>query len=69
MFTKKDRKIANQNARIENRDILIERQQEKITKLEKTLREIKIIASSNLNGTDGTLYLGKIKELVRDYQS
>ncbi len=63
MFTRKDRKIANQKAKIENRDILIRNQQEKITRLESLLKDIEIIASSNLYGTDGTAYLRKIKEL------
>ena len=69
MFTRKDRKIANQKAMIENRDIVIRKQQEKITNLETLLTTIDITASSNLYGTDGKPYLGKIRELVRDYQS
>ena len=69
MFTKKDKKIANQKAMIENRDIVIRKQQEKITNLETLLTTIDITASSNLYGTDGKPYLGKIRELVRDYQS
>ena len=69
MFTKKDRLIANENAMIHNRDVLISKQQEKIAELETLLRKINVIASSNLYGTDGKPYLGKIKELVRDYQS
>jgi hypothetical protein len=63
MFTRKDRKIANQKAKIENRDILIRNQQEKITRLESLLKDIEVIASSNLYGTDGKVYLRKIKEL------
>lgn len=69
MFTRKDRKIANQKVMIERRDILIKKQQEKITNLETLIATIDITASSNLYGTDGKPYLGKIRELVRDYQS
>lgn len=63
MFTKKDRLIANQEAMIKGRDIAIRKQQEKIAKLETLLRKINVIASSNLYGTDGKPYLGKIREL------
>lgn len=69
MFTRKDRLIANKEAMIKNRNIVIRKQQEKITKLETLLTTIDVIASGNLYGTNGIPYLGKIKELVRDYQS
>lgn len=65
MLTKKGRKIRNQQAMILNRDRIILKQREKLLQQEKTLREIYIIASSNLYGSDGTPYLGKIKELSK----
>lgn len=63
MFTKKDRIIANQQAKIKNRDILIGDQQEKINQLRSLLKDIEVIASCNCYGTDGIMYLRKIKEL------
>ena len=65
MLTKKGRKIRNQQAMILNRDRIINQQQEKLLKQESLLRDIYVIASSNLYGTDGTAYLGKIKELAK----
>lgn len=66
---KKDRKIANQKAMIRNRDKLIERQLEEKVALRKLVSEIKVVANSNLYGSDGKVYLGKIKELIRDFEA
>ena len=64
MMTKKDREIANQKAMISNRDKLIEYQTKRVAKLEATLKQISVLASSNNYGNPGA-YLRKIKELVR----
>lgn len=64
MMTRKDRKIANQEAMIKSRDKVIKYQEEKIAKLEAKLRQIKVIAESNSYGRPD-IYLEKIKELVR----
>ena len=63
MFTKKDRQIANQTVMIKNRDKLIKGQEEKIAKLEATLRAVRAMASMN-NYNHPEVYLRKIKELV-----
>lgn len=64
MFTKKDRRIANQTVMIKNRDKLIKGQEEKIAKLEATLRAVRAMASMN-NYNHPEIYLRKINELVR----
>ena len=64
MFTKKDRKIANQKVMIKNRDKLIKGQEEKIAKLEATIMQVRVMASMN-NYNHPEIYLRKIKELVR----
>lgn len=82
LMTKKDRKIANQKARISNRDRLIRDMQEQAKVLHK---ENKDLRSKNeelvelLNEIADRAFtcpldsekivLDKIKELVRDYQS
>ena len=68
MFRRKDRKIANLEAMVKNRDKIIKYQENKIVKLETTLSRIKIIADSN-NCGNPEVYIRKIKELVYDYQS
>ena len=64
MFTKKDRRIANQAVMIKNRDKLIKGQEEKIAKLEATIMQVRAMASMN-NYNHPEIYLRKIKELVR----
>ena len=64
MFTKKDRQIANQKVMIKNRDKLIKEQEEKIAKLEATLRAVRAMASMN-DYNHPEIYLRKINELVR----
>ena len=64
MFTKKDRQIANQKVMIKNRDKLIKEQEEKIAKLEATLRAVRAMASMN-DYNQPEIYLRKINELVR----
>lgn len=89
MLTRKDRKIKNQEAKIENRNILIADLQKKNEELSnenivvyeenKDLRfeneeqrelidRIKRIATSNAYNNEKAI-LGKIKELISDYQS
>ena len=82
MFTKKDRKIKNQEAMIHNRDILIgdmEKQAKALYEENKDLRfeleesnelikRIEKIVSSNKYNNEKAV-LSKIKELVSDYQS
>lgn len=68
MFTKKDREIANEKAKVKNRNKFIEYQENKIAKLESKLEEIKSITSMNNYGKP-EVYLRKINELVRDYPS
>lgn len=82
MFTKKDRKIKNQEAMIHNRDILIgdmEKQAKALYEENKDLRfeleesnelikRIEKIVSSNKYNNEKAV-LNKIKELVSDYQS
>lgn len=82
MFTKKDRKIKNQEAMIHNRDILIgdmEKQAKALYEENKDLRfELeenkafinrleKLVSSNKYNNEKAVL--NKIKELVSDYQS
>lgn len=83
--TRKDRKIANQKAMIQNRDKLIENLRTKIDSLNK---EHKILSEENQKGNQAIItleeiyklttcnkynnekvILDKIKELVNDYQS
>lgn len=71
-MTRKDRKIANQKAMINNRDKLIKDLQEQanIQYKEKKELEAKIVDLENnieilVNNSNDT----KLKELVRDYQS
>lgn len=71
-MTRKDRKIANQKAMINNRDKLIKDLQEQanIQYEEKKELEAKIVDLENnieilVNNSNDT----KLKELVRDYQS
>lgn len=66
MMTRKDRKIANQKQMIENRDKLLKYQTERISKLEATIRQVSIVASSNKYGNERA-YLGKINDLVRQW--
>lgn len=82
MFTKKDRKIKNQEAMIHNRDILIgdmEKQAKALYEENKELRfefeennelikRIEKLVSSNKYNNEKAV-LNKIKELVSDYQS
>lgn len=82
MFTKKDRKIKNQEAMIHNRDILIgdmEKQAKALYEENKDLRfeleennelikRIEKLVSSNKYNNEKAV-LNKIKELVSDYQS
>lgn len=82
MFTKKDRKIKNQEAMIHNRDILIrdmQKQAEALYEENKDLRfeleennelikRIEKLVSSNKYNNEKAV-LNKIKELVSDYQS
>lgn len=63
MFTKKDRQIANEKAKVKNRDKLIKRYEDKIAKLEATLTNIKAITSMNDYGQP-QVYLRKINELI-----
>lgn len=63
MFTKKDRRIANQAVMIKNRDKLIKGQEEKIAKLEATIMQVRVMASMN-NYNHPEVYLRKIKELA-----
>ena len=63
MFTRKDRKIANQKVMIEHRDIVIKKQQEEIIALKSLVSRIRVLASCNSYGTDGSPYLRKILEL------
>lgn len=82
MFTKKDRKIANQKAKIQNRDILIGNMEEQAIMLHeenKDLRfeneELRDLLTEIADRTftcpldSEKIVLDKIKELVRDYQS
>ena len=64
MFTKKDRRIANQTVMIKNRDKLIKGQEEKITNLETALRIIKLMTEMNDYGQP-KVYLRKINELAK----
>lgn len=63
MFTKKDRRIANQAVMIKNRDKLIKGQTEKIAELEATIMQVRAMASMN-NYNHPEVYLRKIKELA-----
>lgn len=64
MFTKKDRRIANQKIMIKNRDKLIEKQSQRIANLEATIMQVRAMASMN-NYNHPEIYLRKINELVR----
>lgn len=78
MFTKKDKKIANQKAMIENRDRLIddlkerkdyykqisEAQREDLLEQEEALKAILNLATSNTYGNKDAI-LDKIKELAQ----
>lgn len=82
MFTKKDRKIKNQEAMIHNRDILIrdmQKQAEALYEENKDLRfeleennelikRIEKLVSSNKYNNEKAV-LNKIKELVSEHQS
>lgn len=61
-MTAKNRKILNQQEKIENRDKLIKYQTERVARLEATLKQISDIASSN-EDTD----MKKINELIRRF--
>lgn len=63
MMTRKDRKIANQEVKIKNRDKLIEDQQKKIAKLETRLIQIRALTECN-NYNYPEVFLHKIKELT-----
>ncbi len=64
MFTKKDRRIANQEVKIKNRDKLIEYYKDKTEKLEAVINEVKDLTEEN-NYNRPEIYLKRIKELVR----
>ena len=64
MFTKKDRRIANQEVMIKNRDKLIEYYKDKTEKLEAVIKEVKDLTEEN-NYNRPEIYLKRIKELVR----
>ena len=64
-MSSKDRKIANQNVMIKNRDKLIEHQTKRVAQLEATLKQIKAISSSN-KYNHPEIYLRKINELASD---
>ncbi len=64
MFTKKDRKIANQKAMIDNRNKFIAKQEDKITTLETALRTIISTTEMNRYGYP-EVYLRKINELAK----
>lgn len=85
MMTKKDRIIANKQAMIDNRDKLIHDQQLKIESLKEENKQVEQLkadkeelndlletiielATINTYGNEKAI-LGKIKELVSDYQS
>lgn len=82
MFTKKDRKIKNQEAMIRNRDILIrdmERQAQslyeenkeirfELEESEELIKRIERLISSNKYNNEKAV-LDKIKELISDYHS
>lgn len=82
MFTKKDRKIKNQEAMIHNRDILIgdmEKQAKALYEENKELRfefeennelikRIEKLVSSNKYNNEKAV-INKIKELISDYHS
>ena len=82
MFTKKDRKIKNQAVMIRNRDILIRDMEKQAQSLyeenkeirfeleesEELIKRIERLISSNKYNNEKAV-LGKIKELVSDYQS
>lgn len=78
MFTRKDREIANLEQKVENRDNLIanleqqknyyklqaREQREVIKELERKLKEIEKLTTSNTYGNDRVV-LDKIKELTQ----
>lgn len=65
MFTRKDREIANQKVKILSRDKVIKYQEEKIAKLETTIKAISSIVSSNRYG-NAEAYLRKINEVINN---
>ena len=64
MFTKKDRQIANEKAKVKNRDKFIKYQEDKIAKSETALRRIIIMTEINDYGQP-KVYLRKINELAK----
>lgn len=75
MFTRKDRKIRNQKAMIENMDILIKDMEEQTKVLHEENEEqrdlisrIERLVNSNKYNNEKAI-LSKLKELVSDYQS
>ena len=64
MLTKKGRKIANLEAKVKNRDNLIEYLEDELINSEKIISQIRVIANSNNYGKP-EVYLRTIKELVR----
>lgn len=82
MFTKKDRKIANLTAMVENRDSIIEQlkerkdiykntaeyQREELARRDAFIKRIENLLSANKYNNEKAV-LEKIKELVDDYQS
>ena len=64
MMNQKDKKIADQKEKIQNRDKLIKYQTNKIAELEALIRQVKVVSSSNRYG-NAEVYLRKINELVR----
>lgn len=68
MFTKKDRKIANLEVKVKNRDKVIEHCGSKIKEQEDFICQIvDLVTKNDCNRPD--LILAKIRDLVRDYQS
>lgn len=70
MMTKKDRAIANEKAKVKNRDKLIKNIQEEKEKLKnerlqliKILATVEYLATSNVYGNE-KIRLNKIKEIV-----
>lgn len=68
MFTKKDRKIANLEVKVKNRDKVIEHCGSKIKEQEDFICQIVDLATGNDYDRPDVI-LAKIKDLVRDYQS
>ena len=82
MFTRKDRKIRNQKAMIESRDILIKDMEEQTKVLHEENKDLRFeneeqrdlisrierLVNSNKYNNEKAV-LSKIKELISDYQS